>query len=124
MEAAQTEVFWGKLRADDLGVLVDRLRDCLIPIAGMQSLVDISRRVYEEELVTKADGDEETLNSSWIRIVTELQGPIQALAQVVAEGLDHAGMTLGILPGPRWPRARARVLSQATQVRNLATATS
>ena len=98
MEAAQTEFFWGKLSADDLGVLLNRLRDCLIPISGVQSLADISLRVYEAEAQDKEGGGEETLLESWKTIVAELQSPFTELTKLVADGFDHTTIVLGMTP--------------------------
>ncbi|KAH8893538.1 hypothetical protein GQ53DRAFT_805683 [Thozetella sp. PMI_491] len=101
IETAQSEFFWGKLRSGDLKTLQDRLRDCLIPISGMQSVIDISTRALDEWSQLVDDDSLPQSEQPWARAIAQLQEPLAILTGIVAEGLDHGGMVLEIIPKPK-----------------------
>ena len=111
---AKRETSWSKLGAKDFGKVSRPLKDILVPVSGMESLVDVvhlieSRRDWDtaqpSETTPKLTAfDLDALDRSekehcdWI--FEQLRGPTHRLLMVMTEGLDHALYTLELAKRP------------------------
>jgi hypothetical protein len=112
---AKREISWAKLGAKDFGKLSRLLRDILVPVSGMESLVDVvhlieKRRDWDTAQLLETtpklaafdlDALERSEKERWNWIFEQLQGPTHRLLLVMIEGLDHALYTLEFAKRPR-----------------------
>ena len=111
---AKREISWAKLGAKDFGKVSRLLRDILVPVSGMESLVDVAHLIEQRRDWEIAQPSETTpklgpfaLNASersekeqWDWIFAQLQGPSRRLLLIMIEGLDHALYTLEFAKRP------------------------
>jgi Putative ER transporter, 6TM, N-terminal len=111
---AKREFSWAKLGARDFSKISKLLRGILIPVSGMESLVNVASLIekrrdlnaaqpYETtpQLTTSnSDASERIEKEQWDWIFKQLQGPVHALLMVMIEGLDHALYTLEFAKRP------------------------
>ncbi|KAK9770272.1 hypothetical protein SCAR479_13013 [Seiridium cardinale] len=102
---AKRDVAWGKHGASDLRDIMLKIRACLIPVVGISTLIDIFQRVAEKrhwvtDDQTPADvlAEKNEEKRIWNEIMKQLHEPFETLAQIVDQGLEHAGMQLEMLP--------------------------
>ena len=114
---AKREISWAKLGAKDFGKVSRLLRDILIPVSGMESLVNVAhliekRRDWEiappSETTPKlaafvSNASERSEKEQWDWIFAQLQGPSHRLLLIMIEGLDHALYTLEFASRPASP---------------------
>ncbi|KIH87754.1 hypothetical protein SPBR_04559 [Sporothrix brasiliensis 5110] len=110
---AKRDAAFGKLTAHDLGEIVKLMRSISIPVTGMSTIMDIFRRTAEHRGWNAADED---MNSDdalakakerrvWNEVMKQLHEPFALLAEAIDEGLEHAGLQLGLLPKTKEQKA-------------------
>ncbi|CAK7266042.1 hypothetical protein SEPCBS119000_001818 [Sporothrix epigloea] len=103
---AKRDAAFGKLTAHDLGEIVRLLRNIFIPVTGMSTIMDISRRKAESRDGDEDGGEELPEEASarakerrvWNEVLKQLHEPFVVLAEAIDEGLEHVGLQLGLLP--------------------------
>jgi hypothetical protein len=100
---AKREVGWGKLGAKDFGMLSRLLKNILLPVFGMESLVEVTDRIEKRggwrsfrasmaaHTMTESELNalEEKEKEQWRWIFEQLRCPVRQLLQAMIEGLDH-----------------------------------
>jgi hypothetical protein len=111
---AKREAAWAKLGAKDFDMLYRLLKNILLPILGMESLVEATDRIekrggwqFFRASITAHTMTESELNAleekekeQWLWIFEQLRGPVRQLLQVMIEGLDHATYALEFAKRP------------------------
>jgi hypothetical protein len=111
---AKREIGWAKLGANDFSKLSRLLRDILVAVSGMESLVDVVHLIEKRrdwytaqppETTPKLaafdlDASERNEKERWDWIFEQLQGPTHRLLLVMIEGLDHTLYTLEFAKRP------------------------
>lgn len=109
------EPAFAKLDARDFVTITKLLRNILLPIMGMESLVEVTDRIRKRggwASVRQAKGGhtltvseftslEENEKEQWSWIFDQLRGPVQQLQLAMAEGLDYAMYTLELAKRPK-----------------------
>ncbi|KAK0662997.1 hypothetical protein QBC41DRAFT_27189 [Cercophora samala] len=125
---AKRDFAWGKLDGDDIGQLFTLFRNVYIPVLGMMTIIDIFKRVSEHRGWKRHhDQDEEGVELSdeeiaakekekrvWNEVMKQMHEPFEILSGAIDQGLEHAGLCLGLLPRPKKARD---VEAQGDQVR-------
>ena len=108
------EIAWGKLEAKDFASIVKLLKNILIPILGMETLVEIADHNEKQGgwSSVRMHRDDHTLGTlelqsvegseveQWQRLLGQLRAPVQQLLQAMIEGLDYAFYTLELTKKP------------------------
>lgn len=111
---AKREAGWAKLGAKDFGMLYRLLRNILLPILGMESLVEVTDRIEKRggwrsfrasmtaHTMTESELSalEEKEREQWRWIFEQLRGPVRQLLQAMIEGLDHSSYALEFAKRP------------------------
>jgi len=104
MRYVKREFAWGKLAAADYVQIVRLLKNVLLPMIGMETVIQVADRVETqggwaatsaESVVTTTDELER-----WHGLFRQLKSPVQRLWQAMIEGLDYAFYTLEITKKP------------------------
>lgn len=128
---AKRDAAYGKLTAHDLGEIVKLMRSIFIPVTGMSTIMDIFRRTAEHRGWNAADEEEkseaaiakEKERRVWNEVMKQLREPFTLLAEAIDEGLEHAGLQLGLLPKTKEQKAQdkeARKARKAQKARKAA----
>ncbi|KAL1892005.1 hypothetical protein Sste5346_007349 [Sporothrix stenoceras] len=128
---AKRDAAFGKLTAHDLGEIVKLMRSIFIPVTGMSTIMDIFRRTAEHRGWNTADDEEKSEEAIakekerrvWNEVMKQLHEPFTLLAEAIDEGLEHAGLQLGLLPKTKEQKAKdkeARKLRKAEKARKAA----
>lgn len=128
---AKRDAAFGKLTAHDLGEIVKLMRNIFIPVTGMSTIMDIFRRTAEHRGWNAADEEEKSEEAMakekerrvWNEVMKQLHEPFTLLSEAIDEGLEHAGLQLGLLPKTKEQKARdkeARKLRKAEKARKAA----
>jgi len=111
---AKREVAWAKLGAKDFEKLDRLLKNILLPVFGMESLVEVTDRIEKRggwrsfrasmtaHTMTESElkALEEKEKEQWHWIFEQLRGPVRQLLQAMIEGLDHATYNLEFAKRP------------------------
>jgi hypothetical protein len=111
---AKREAAWAKLGAKDFGMLSRLLKNILLPVLGMESLVEVTDRIEKRggwrsfrasttaHTMTELELNalEEKEKEQWRWIFEQLRGPVQRLLQAMIEGLDHSTYALEFAKRP------------------------
>ncbi|KAK4662235.1 uncharacterized protein QC763_701440 [Podospora pseudopauciseta] len=121
---AKRDFAWGKLNGDDIGQLFSLFRNVYIPVLGMMTIIDIFKRVSEhrgwnrlrneDELSDDEIAAKEKEKRVWNEVMKQMHEPFEILSGAIDQGLEHAGLCLGLLPRPKLARD---VEAQGEQVR-------
>ncbi|CAK7274863.1 hypothetical protein SEPCBS57363_006382 [Sporothrix epigloea] len=111
---AKRDAAFGKLTAHDLGEIVRLLRNIFVPVTGMSTIMDISRRKAEYRGKNAHDSEEqpeealarEKERRVWNEVMKQLHEPFVLLAEAIDEGLEHVGLQLGLLPKTKEQKAK------------------
>ena len=109
------EPAWAKLTAKDFVNINKLLRNILLPVLGMESLVEVTDRIEKSGgwasvrapkgghtlTVSEFSSLEEHENEQWNWIIEQLRVPVRSLQHVMFEGLDHAMYTLELAKRPK-----------------------
>ena len=109
---AKRETAYDKLNASDIDELFKHFSGLLLPLIGMSSAADIFQRIAENWGWAQAEG---TISSSeypqkegsaqaksqWNEIMKALHEPLQALTEVMHDGLQHTLLTLELIKPPK-----------------------
>lgn len=104
---AKWDVAFGKLDGTDLEQILGMLRSIVIPIVGLNSMMNQFQRNSEgRHWIGDEDYDDdfemkEAEQQTWAGIINRLRGAFDLVAEVVGDGLEHAGMVLELLPKPK-----------------------
>lgn len=110
---AKREIVWGRLGPDDIQELFRRLRELMLPVIGLSSVVDVFERVTEENNWSRPpspshDPDTQaslearsTAVSQWNKLSGLLQEPFRRILGDVDAGLTHVLLVLQLIPGPK-----------------------
>lgn len=115
MPFGKREVAWGKLDAKDIGDIFNLFREIMIPLLGMSTITDIFVRIGEkrgwlkstnsndrsqqwERLPLESKAEEKRL---WNEVMKTLHEPFAIAAAVMDQGLEHAALTLELIPRPK-----------------------
>ncbi|KAK4198060.1 hypothetical protein QBC40DRAFT_96830 [Triangularia verruculosa] len=116
MPFAKRDFAWGKLDGDDIGQLFKLFRNVYIPVLGMMTIIDIFKRVSEHRGWNRYEGEEgddlddeelaakEKEKRVWNEVMKQMHEPFKILSGAIDEGLEHAGICLGLLPRPKTTR--------------------
>jgi hypothetical protein len=111
---AKREAGWAKLGAKDFGMLYRLLKNILLPVLGMESLVEVTDRIEKRggwrsfrasmaaHTMTESELNalEKKEKEQWHWIFEQLRGPVRQLLQAMIEGLDHSACTLEFAKRP------------------------
>jgi hypothetical protein len=111
---AKREFAWGKLGTKDYGKLYALLKGVLLPLLGLESIVEITDRIEKRgawrgvnpagtshsSMKPRDSTIEEKEKNEWIWLFEKLHGPAEQLKQAMIEGIDHASHTLEITKRP------------------------
>ena len=114
MRYVKREFVYSKLAATDFVCVTKLLRNILIPIVGLESVIQVADRVEKHggwgSMKVAKDGSGSTASDQhptdevekerWIWLFGQLSGPYQQLWQAMIEGLDYAFFTLGFTKKP------------------------
>ncbi len=113
MRYVKREFAWSKLSAADFVSISKLLLSVLLPILGMESVIQVTDRVEKHggwasmknprdgpESLSDRQSTEETEKDRWTWLFGELSGPIQQLFHAMIEGLDYAFFKLEITKKP------------------------
>ena len=109
------ELAWSKLGAQDFVTIYSSLKDILLPILGMESLVEVTSRIEKRGgwqsvasssktgSITKMASEtlEQQEKDEWIWLFDKLRGPVRQLKEAMVEGLDHSLYTLEFAKRPK-----------------------
>ncbi|KAI9648995.1 hypothetical protein NHQ30_001561 [Ciborinia camelliae] len=115
MPFGKREVAWGKLDAKDIDKIFDLFRDIMIPLLGMSRITDIFVRIGEKrgwvETTGSTDRSEQwehmPLESKveekrlWNEVMKTLHEPFASVTAVMDQGMEHAALTLELVPRPK-----------------------
>ncbi|KZF26963.1 hypothetical protein L228DRAFT_258315 [Xylona heveae TC161] len=117
LEFAKREAAFGKLDAKDFQDILQHLRAILIPSIGFTSVIDIFDKVAEGRgwkstsvqdpsggFSAQIEGHLDTKNNSrneWHQFMKSFREPFQTMTQAMDGGLEHAMITLELLPKPK-----------------------
>ena len=103
---AKREIAYGKLDAKDLDDIVHRLRDILLPMLGMSSIVDIFERISKARGWKSAEQSEskEKEMLQWNELMKTLHGPFDIMTKAMCEGLEHSLYELELAKPPKQSR--------------------
>ncbi|KAK7894782.1 hypothetical protein LTR67_005521 [Exophiala xenobiotica] len=103
------EITWSNLAARDFKCVSKILRNILIPIAGMETIIQASDRVeklggWTAMNIPKGAGsdfsDSDQEKKTWGWLFGQLHDPFQDLCKAMVEGLDYSFFTLGFTRKP------------------------
>jgi hypothetical protein len=111
---AKREADWAKLGEKDFDMLCRLLKNILLPVFGMESLVEVTDRIEKRggwrsfrASMTAPTMTESELNAlekkekeQWRWIFEQLRGPIRQLLQAMIEGLNHSTYALEFAKRP------------------------
>jgi len=114
MRYVKREFAYSKLAASDFVCITKLLRNILVPIVGLESVIQVADRVEKQggwgsmKVAKDRSGStasdqhptEEVEKEIWSWLFSQLSGPYQQLWQAMIEGLDYAFFTLGITKKP------------------------
>ncbi|SPO06922.1 uncharacterized protein DNG_09616 [Cephalotrichum gorgonifer] len=108
MTFAKRDMAWGKLDANDLGETFTLIRNVMIPIVAMSTIIDIFHRVAErrewnvdEDTPAEIMAEKNREKQVWNNIMKQMHAPFRILAEAIDQGLEHTGVCLEILPKPK-----------------------
>ncbi len=106
------EVAFDKLNGADIDELLKQFQGLLLPLTGMSSAADIFQRIAEKrgwaepastpsnkESAEKESSDR--VKSDWNEIMKTLHEPLQAMMEVMHDGLQHTLLTLELVKAPK-----------------------
>ncbi|KAJ6441600.1 arrestin (or S-antigen) [Purpureocillium lavendulum] len=105
---AERSMAWGHLSSGDIHEAFRLYGNVTVSIVAMSTVMDVFRRAADSRtqrldespsMGGAADLDEQ--RRSWKPIVKAIHESLDGLAEPIVEGLEHAGICLGILPRPR-----------------------
>lgn len=111
---AKREAGWAKLGAKDFDMLDRLLKNILLPVLGMESLVEVTDRIERRggwrsfrasttaHTMTESELNalEEKEKEQWRWIFEQLRGLVRRLLQAMIEGLDHSTYALEFAKRP------------------------
>ncbi|KAA8567924.1 hypothetical protein EYC84_008363 [Monilinia fructicola] len=115
MPFGKREVAWGKLDAKDIDKIFNLFREIMIPLIGMSTITDIFVRIGEkrgwvkstdskdrseqwEHMPLESKAEEKRL---WNEVMKTLHEPFAIVTAVMDQGLEHAALTLELVPRPK-----------------------
>lgn len=130
---AKRDFAWGYLSANDYSEIFNLMRTFIIPMTGISTIMDIFQRVGRDrgwDGSEEADDglfaqhikplDKDESQRIWNDIMKQLHEPFDILSEAIVQGVDHAGILLGLLPQPeelKKATGRADVEASAGQLR-------
>ncbi|OAL36805.1 hypothetical protein AYO20_03860 [Fonsecaea nubica] len=108
MRYVKREVTFGKLSGKDYSCITKLLRNILIPIAGLETVIQVNDRVEKQggwtSIKSSKDGSNSALNEAererWSWLFGQVDGAFKLLWKAMIEGLDYAFFTLQITKKP------------------------
>ncbi|PNY26824.1 Uncharacterized protein TCAP_03239 [Tolypocladium capitatum] len=107
MTFAKRDMAWGKLDARDLSETFTLIRNVMIPIVAMSTIIDIFHRVAEhqgwnvdEDTPAEIVAEKNREKQVWNDTMKKMHPPFQMLAEAIDQGLEHTGICLETLPKP------------------------
>ncbi|KIV89174.1 hypothetical protein, variant [Exophiala mesophila] len=114
MPYVKRETCWGKLRSSDFVCIMRLLKNILVPITGLETIIQITDSVESrggwgsissnrDSTTTITDDPEAALMSEeelWKWIFQQIQEPSRQLWQAMLEGIDYSLFTLGFTKKP------------------------
>lgn len=108
---AKREIAFGKLSASDIKQITKLLRDVLLPLIGLSSIMDIFERVAKSQGWDKLDeasgqdanvrAREQIAVKEWQTIMQALEKPFQDISRVMDEGIEHTLLRLELIKPPK-----------------------
>ncbi|KAK6594715.1 hypothetical protein H4I96_10446 [Botrytis cinerea] len=115
MPFGKREVAWGKLGAKDIDKIFNLFRNIMIPLLGMSTITDIFVRIGERRGWVKSTGSKDRSEQwehmpfqskteekrLWNEVMKTLHEPFAIVTAVMDQGLEHAALTLELVPRPK-----------------------
>ncbi|KAK2013273.1 hypothetical protein LZ32DRAFT_604565 [Colletotrichum eremochloae] len=105
---AKRDIAYGKLSSNDMGEIYNRLRSIMIPLNGLNTIVDIFRHASEEHgwaADEDAGGESEFERSQEKKVLNDimkqLHEPFELLTEAMDQGLEHVSIVLELAPRPK-----------------------
>ena len=106
------EVAFDKLNGSDIDELFKQFQGLLLPLTGMSSAADIFKRIAEKwgwiepaSTLSNVESPEkessDRAKSQWNEIMITLHEPLEALTEVMHDGLEHTLLTLELVKAPK-----------------------
>ena len=106
------EAAFDKLNGSDIDELFKQFQGLLLPLTGMGSAADIFQRIAEKWGWTEPAGTSSKVESAekessdraksqWNEIMITLHEPLEALTEVMHDGLEHTLLTLELVKAPK-----------------------
>lgn len=120
------ESAFDKLNGSDIDELFKQFQGLLLPLTGMGSAADIFQRIAEkwgwtEPASTPSDvqsaekESSERAKSQWNEIMITLHDPLEALTEVMHDGLEHTLLTLELVKAPKSKERKKAANSNGSQ---------
>lgn len=120
------EVAFDKLNGSDIDELFKQFQGLLLPLTGMGSAADIFQRIAEKwgwtepastlsnvESAEKQSSDQN--KSQWNEIMITLHEPLEALTEIMHDGLEHTLLTLELVKAPKSKERKEAANSNGSQ---------
>ncbi|KAF2658887.1 hypothetical protein K491DRAFT_592135 [Lophiostoma macrostomum CBS 122681] len=107
---AKRELAYGKLTPDDLEAIFKHLRDIMIPLMGLGSMIDLFERTAEKHHWTdpdveindpEAEASRQKAVHAWNEVMTLIHEPLSAVIQAMDGGLEHILLKLQFVKPPK-----------------------
>ncbi|KAL5120032.1 hypothetical protein ACEQ8H_002130 [Pleosporales sp. CAS-2024a] len=104
---AKREIAYGKMSPDDLETIFKKLRDVMMPVLGLSSVMDLFERGAETNHWVDDDEDFEHEEerkktvSEWNDMFQYLHEPFALIFQALDDGLAHVLLRLDLAPKPK-----------------------
>lgn len=110
---AKRDVAWGYLGANDFSEVFNLIRNFVIPMTGIGTIMDIFQRVGRDrgwDGSEEVEGglfeefkpyDKEESQRIWNDIMKQLHEPFEILSEAIVEGINHGGILLQMFPQPK-----------------------
>lgn len=110
---AKRDIAWGYLSANDYSELFNLIRNFIIPMTGIGTIMDIFQRVGRErgwDGSGEGEGglfqefkpyDKEQSQQIWNDIMKQLHEPFEILSDAIIQGINHGGILLRMFPQPK-----------------------
>ena len=126
MPFVKREMAYDKLSSADIDELFQQCRNLLLPLTGMSSAADIFQRIADKwgwaqpashlnngESAEKESADR--AKSHWNEIMKTLHEPLEAMTEVMHDGLQHTLLTLGLIWAPKPKKSEDAASSNGSQ---------
>lgn len=112
---AKRDIAWGYLSANDFSEMFNLIRNFIVPMTGIGTIMDIFQRVGRDRgWDSNGEGggegglfeefkpyDKEESQRIWNDIMKQLHEPFEILSEAITDGITHGGMLLRMFPHPK-----------------------